>query len=129
MVSAWIRRAEATADTSLVASGAPDVTRNPKNFLVRAHVRKVRPPRLTSFNSKDNHHDARPQTTSAVTEDLPAPRRGLRLIDFESNAGLRPCYQRNKRRPSRAPTPTGINIPSTYQTARNGACISGQWKA
>lgn len=39
----------------------------------------------------------------------------------------RSSYQRNNRLPRSAPTIVGTKIPKTYQTARNGASISGQW--
>ena len=37
-----------------------------------------------------------------------------------------PIYQRNSFGPMAHPRAAGISIPSTYHTARNGACISGQ---
>lgn len=39
------------------------------------------------------------------------------------------AYQRSRRGPNTAPAKVGMDRPSKYQTAKNGACISGQCRA
>ena len=72
----------------------------------------------------------RPRTQMTLTSIPKAPFNipGVSRVPVRCKAEAQ-GYQCNKRRPRSAPAAVGINIPSTYQTARNGACVSGQWMA
>jgi hypothetical protein len=66
---------------------------------------------------------------------LKASRTSASSFSVDESSALRDRFQRRplhhfrRCRPSSAPTPVGISMPSTYHTARNGASISGQCSA